>query len=77
MWALQMIYGDTITVAEKHLLEAGLGPPIHFTQATEASKMFSCLISNSSQSYLVPLNQCFSLAFFGFKTAAYKFCDNL
>lgn len=77
MWALLMIYRETITVAEKHLLETGLGPPIHFTQATEASKMFSCLVSNFTQSYLVPLNQCFSLACFGFKKAAYKFCENL
>lgn len=38
MWALLMIYRETITVAAKHLLETGLGPPIHFTQAIEAVK---------------------------------------
>lgn len=62
MWALLMIYRDSITVAEKHLLETGLGPPIHFTQATEASKMFSCLISNPSQSYLVSFKSVFLIS---------------
>lgn len=38
MWALLMIYSETITVAAKHLFETGLGPPIHFTQAMEAVK---------------------------------------
>lgn len=35
MWALLMIYRQTITAAEKHLLETGLRPPIHFIEATE------------------------------------------
>lgn len=38
MWALLKIYRETITVAAKHLLETGQGPPIHFTQAIEAVK---------------------------------------
>lgn len=38
MWALLMIYRETITVAVKHLLETGQGPPIHFPHAIEAAK---------------------------------------
>jgi len=71
-----MIYRETITVAAKHLLEAGLRPPSHFSQAIESVKC-SRLITNLRPSYLVPLNQCFSLACSGFRKAAYNLCDYL